>query len=192
MNYKKFTYAVGILVFLLTALSHTSVAQWSLGVSYEIRHEDPKNGFGVRLEREILNPVPMVNIDLRAHFSYFNDDNQVTSEGISFSQDVTSYDYGLAAIGGVSLGLFTPYIGLGLGASHLDVTRDDLPSGSPFEQDSKDSAFYWNGLIGAKVSFLALEPFVEYHLEDVSNYEDELSDVENSYGRWVFGFSISL
>lgn len=192
MKYKKFSHAVGILVIFLTAFSQMSLAQWSLGASYEIRKEEPKNGFGVRLEREILKPTPIVDIDLRAHFSYFNDDNQVTSEGISFSQDVTSYDYGLAAIGGVSSGLFTPYIGLGIGASHVDVDRDGLPSGSTFEQDSKDTAFYWNGLIGARVSFSALEPFVEYHLDDVSDYDNELSDIENSNGRWVFGFSISL
>ncbi len=129
---------------------------------------------------------------MRAHFSYFNDDIQITRQGISFSRDISSYDYGLAAIGGVSLGLFTPYAGLGLGASHVDVDRNDLPGGSPFEQDSKGGAFSWKGLIGAKVSFLALEPFVEYHLDDISNYDDELRDIENSDGRWVFGFSISF
>jgi opacity protein-like surface antigen len=167
------------------------MAQWSIGASYEIRQENPENGFGARIEREFLQQVPLFDLGLRAHFSYFNDDNRISRDGVSFSQEVTSYDYGLAAIGGISLSIASPYIGLGLGSSTLDVNRDDLPSGSAFEDDSKDSAIYWNGLVGIKINLLpALKPFVEYRLENVSDYENELRDIEDSNGRWLLGISI--
>ncbi|MGD8428744.1 MAG: outer membrane beta-barrel protein [Balneolaceae bacterium] len=191
MSYKKLTCIFGFMVVLYTALPQISVAQWSIGASYEIRQEEPKNGFGARIEREILQQLPLVNLSLRAHFSYFNDENNVSREGISFSQDITNYDYGLAAIGGISIGVLSPYIGLGLGASTLDVNRNDLPSGSPLDEDSKDSAIYWNGLVGAKVNLLpSVAPFAEYRLEDVGDYKNELRDIKDSNGRWVFGISI--
>ncbi|MGM0587792.1 MAG: outer membrane protein [Bacteroidota bacterium] len=193
MHINKITFVFFLATLLFLIAPPKSVAQWSIGASYEIRQEDPKNGFGARIEREFLQEVPLFNLGLRAHFSYFNDDNQISREGVSFSQEITSYDYGLAAIGGVSVSILTPYLGLGLGSSTLDVTRDDLPSDSPFERDSKDSAIYWNGLVGAKVEILpAIKPFAEYRLENVADYKDELRDIKDSNGRWVFGISIAF
>lgn len=193
MSYNKLTFVLGFWALLFLAFPQQSLGQWSIGASYEIRQEDPKNGFGARIERDILQQLPLVDLSLRAHFSYFSDDNRITSEGISFSQDIKTYDYGLAAIGGISVGVLAPYIGLGLGATTLDVTRDDLPIGSPFERDSKDSAFFWNGLVGAKVKlFPAIVPFAEYRLENVADFKDELRDIEDSNGRWVFGVSLAF
>lgn len=193
MRYNKLAFVVGFIALLFMVSPQKSVAQWSIGASYEIRQEVPKNGFGARIERNIFQQLPLVDLSLSAHFSYFNDDNRVSSEGVTFSQDITSYDYGLDAIGGINLGLLTPYIGLGLGASTIDVSRDDLPSDSPFERDSKDSAINWNGLVGAKVKLLpAIVPFAEYRLENVADYKDELRDIEDSNGRWVFGVSLAF
>jgi len=196
MKFKKIVLAFATFALLLSAAPQSASAQWSLGASYEIRNEEPKNGFGVRLERGILNSLPLVNLDIRAHFSYFNDENNVTyndgSASYSFSQDVTNYDYGLAAVGGVTVGPISPYVGLGLGATTLDVNRDDLPNNSAFNEEANDSAIYWNGFVGAKLSALPIQPFVEYRLEDVSNYEDELRDVESSNGRMIFGVSLSF
>ncbi|MDZ7681899.1 MAG: hypothetical protein U5J63_09375 [Fodinibius sp.] len=39
---------------------------------------------------------------------------------------------------------------------------------------------------------LPIQPFVEYRLEDVSNYKEELQDVRNSNGRMIFGVSLSF
>lgn len=193
MNYNKLSFVLGFIILLLVVYPQKSAAQWSIGASYEIRQEDPKNGFGARIERSILQSLPLVDLSLRAHFSYFSDDNRISREGVSFSQDIKSYDYGLAAIGGIPVGILTPYIGLGLGASTLDVSRDDLPSGSPFERDSKDSAIYWKGLVGAKVKlFPTIVPFAEYRLENVADYKDELRDIRDSDGRWIFGVSIEF
>lgn len=169
------------------------LAQWSLGASYEIRNEEPKNGFGVRIERALLEKAPLINLGLRAHFSYFNDENSVSESGITYSRELTNYDYGLAAVGGVTVGPISPYVGLGLGSSTLDVNRNDLPENSPTEKNSNDSAIYWNGFVGAKVSIIpALKPFVEYRLQDVSNYKQELNNIEESDGRLIFGISLEF
>ncbi|MGM0545345.1 MAG: porin family protein [Bacteroidota bacterium] len=185
--------AVVVFALSLGLLPQMSVAQTSIGASYEIRDEDPKNGFGLRLERDILQGLPIVNLGLRGHFSYFNDENNVQRDGITYSRQLDNYDYGLAAVGGVSLGLLDPYVGLGLGASTMDISREDMPQDSPFDENSDDSSIYWNGFVGAKVSPLPyLKPFVEYRFEDISDYENELDDIKESSGRLIFGISLSF
>lgn len=191
MKLKKLLVVFATFALMLTMLPEKTTAQWSLGASYEIRDEEPKNGFGLRLERKILQKLPIVNLSLRGHFSYFNED--ISYENRTYSTDITNYDYGLAAVGGVSLGLLSPYVGVGLGASTLDVNRDNLPSGSPLDENNDDSAIYWNGFVGAEVSPLPMiKPFVEYRFEDISNYSDELSDIQNSNGRLIFGVSLAF
>jgi len=191
MKFSKSILAVIVFALTLGVMPEMSKAQTSIGASYEIRDEEPQNGFGLRLEREILQKLPIVNLSLRGHFSYFNED--ISYDNRTYSTDITNYDYGLAAVGGVSLGLLSPYVGLGLGASTLDVSRDNLPSGSPLDEDNDDSAIYWNGFVGAKVSPIPMiKPFVEYRFEDVSNYSDELSDIQNSNGRLIFGVSLAF
>ncbi|WP_445665639.1 outer membrane protein [Fodinibius sp. AD559] len=191
MKLNKILVVVATFALMFSMMPEKTSAQWSLGASYEIRDEDPQNGFGVRLERQILNKIPVVNLKLRGHFSYFNDD--ISYDNRTYSTDITNYDYGLAAVGGVSLGLLSPYVGLGLGASTLDVSRDNLPQNSPMDSENNDSAIYWNGFVGAEVSPIPMiKPFVEYRFEDVANYSDELSDVKNSNGRLIFGVSLSF
>ena len=191
MKFSKSILAIIVFALTLGVMPEMSKAQTSIGASYEIRDEEPQNGFGLRLEREILQKLPIVNLSLRGHFSYFNED--ISYDNRTYSTDITNYDYGLAAVGGVSLGLLSPYVGLGLGASTLDVNRDNLPSGSPLDEDNDDSAIYWNGFVGAKVSPIPMiKPFVEYRFEDVSNYSDELSDIQNSNGRLIFGVSLAF
>lgn len=178
---------------MLTAMPQTGSAQWSLGASYEVRDAEPENGFGVRMERQILQALPVVNLGIRGHFSYFNAENSLSSQGATYSRDITNYDYGLAAVGGVGVGPISPYVGLGLGATTLDVNRDDLPNDSPLDEEANDSAIYWNGFVGAKVTIIpALRPFVEYRLEDISDYEDEIRNVEESNGRLMFGVSLAF
>lgn len=191
MKFSKSILTIIVFTLALGIMPQMSIAQTSIGASYEIRNEEPQNGFGLRLERDILQKLPIVNLSLRGHFSYFNED--ISYDNRTYSTDITNYDYGLAAVGGVSLGLLSPYVGLGLGASTLDVNRDNLPSGSPLDSENDDSAIYWNGFVGAEVSPIPmLKPFVEYRFEDVSNYSDELSDVQNSTGRLIFGVSLSF
>ncbi|MDX1586347.1 MAG: porin family protein, partial [Balneolaceae bacterium] len=144
---KKLSAACMIVLAGLLVVPQQASAQWSIGASYEMRQEVPENGFGVRIERSILNPVPIVDLALRAHFSYFSEENGVTESGASFGE-IQNYDFGLAAIGGVSLGLLKPYVGLGLGSNTFDVSGGDFQTVS----NTSESALFWNALVGAEVS----------------------------------------
>jgi hypothetical protein len=193
MNIKKSLLGLATLALLISAVPQTSSAQWSLGASYEIRNEEPKNGFGVRLERDILQKLPIVNLGLRAHFSYFNEDNSISrGEGVSYSREITNYDYGLAAVGGVSAGLVAPYVGFGLGSETADLNfrdGDNLPEG-----EGSDSNLYWNGFIGAEISPVpAIKPFVEYRVKSNKEFSDLNRDaIDTSTGRFILGLSLSF
>ncbi len=163
-----------------------SMAQWSIGASYEIRNEVPESGFGVRLERSILKKLPVVKLGIRAHFSYFNDKNGVTEDNFSYGE-ITNYDFGLAAIGGASLGLIKPYVGLGLGATTFDGTGGDFQN----FQNTSDSPLFWNALVGAQLSPIPmLKPFVEYRFQQTD--QPQFARSFESNGRFVLGLSIQF
>jgi hypothetical protein len=185
MKIKKILLAFVAFALLITAIPQTSVAQWSLGASYEIRNQNPENGFGVRLEREILKKVPIINLGLRGHFSYFSEDNYVNENDVNIG-DIVTYDYGIAATAGFSLGLLSPYVGTGLGAQTLDI-------------DETDNNIFWNGFVGAKVSPLpVIKPFVEYRFQSAESFEAlvdgaSTSDIrDGNTGRLIFGVSLSF
>jgi len=177
----------GVLV-LVTVTPDITQAQWSIGASYEIRQEDPTNGFGARIERQILEGLPIVDLGIRAHFSYFSEENNLSEGGVSYSADVVNYDFGLAATGGVSLGLLKPYIGLGLGSTTFDVSTQDLPGG---DFDTSDSSVFWNTFVGAELSVTPiLKPFVEYRFQQTD--EPEFAADFDSNGRMIFGISLAF
>ena len=156
-------------------------AQWSIGASYENRTEDPTNGFGVRVEREILDIIPIVDLGLRAHFSFFSEENTIQPANVD--ADFESYDFGLAATGGVSLGLFAPYVGLGIGSDNFQIesSQGDLVD---------ESNFYWNAFGGAKVTLIPLlSPFIEYRWTQLSGTDDIGFD---NYGRLAVGVSLNF
>ena len=193
MKLKKLLLGFATVALLLSAVPQTSSAQWSLGASYEIRNEDPKNGFGVRLERDILQKLPIVDLGIRGHFSYFNDENEMPlGAEQNISTEITYYDFGLAAVGGVSAGMVAPYVGLGLGSETADLNfRGDvnLPEG-----EGTDSDIYWNGFIGAKLSPVpALKPFVEYRVSSSKEFSDLNRDaIDTSTGRFIIGLSLEF
>src|SRR5699024_9946132 len=114
-------------------------AQWKLGVSYQIRDEAPEHGFGVKIERQIVRQLPLVDLRLRGHFAYFNENNDVSRQGITVGK-ISYYDYGLAGMAGVSLGFLKPYVRMGIGAGTLDfVDRDSN------DDEETETAFKWNG-----------------------------------------------
>lgn len=153
------------------AVPQQALAQWSVGVSYEIQEETPKNGFGIRVERSLLGPLPVADVRLRGHFSYFSEDDNVLG-------DVAQYDYGLAGLAGASIGLLKPYVGLGIGSTSYDV-----------EGFENESAFSWSGFIGAEVSPIPMvKPFVEYRFQQV----DEPDFAPSSSGRMIFGLSVAF
>jgi len=182
---------VTVLLLLPLTLTETADAQWSIGASYEIRDEDPTNGFGVRLERGILSAVPIVDLGLRGHFSFFNESNDVSSGGVTLDQTIQSYDFGVAATGGVSIGLVKPYVGLGIGWDNtsLEYSGGDVGSVN-LQEDFEAQDFYWNGFVGAQVTIIPiLNPFIEYRFTDISGREDVGFDTAS---RFAIGVSLSF
>ncbi len=179
-------------VLTILLISPGAYAQFEVGASYELRDEDPKSGFGLRVQRDILGKLPLVDIGLRAHFSYFNDENEVSrSGGVTYSEDFTNYDFGLAAYGGASVGLLHPYVGVGLGSETTDLDIQDFNGvGSPPEEGD-ESNIYWNTFVGAKVTVIPLlKPFVEYRYSNKELSKPTLAEAQN--GRIIFGVLLSF
>ncbi len=183
-------------VLLMLFTNSWAFAQFEVGASYELRDEDPKSGFGVKVEKGFLKQVPLLNLSMRAHLSFFSDKNDVSNEGISYSEDLTNYDFGLALIAGVSVGLIEPYVGLGLGSTTLEIKAEDFEGGilpQGFESGAKqnESNIYWNAMIGSKVSIIPLvKPFLEYRYSNASLSEPEVAELAT--GRIIFGVSLSF
>ncbi|GAB5409873.1 MAG: hypothetical protein BalsKO_22380 [Balneolaceae bacterium] len=188
--YKK----VSFLIINMLFISLPSLAQLEIGASYELRNEEPKSGFGVRVEKGFLNQVPFFDIGMRAHVSFFNENNNISENGISYSEKLTNYDFGVAVTAGISVGLIEPYIGLGLGSTTLDIERKDfvsVPQGFEQEPDTNESNIYFNGFIGSKVSIIPiLKPFVEYRYSNTSLSDPEVAELTN--GRIIFGVLLSF
>lgn len=178
---KKYLFGL-FLLGLMISVTSTASAQWSIGASYEIRNETPENGFGVRVERGFLNSLPLVDLNLRLHFSFFNDESSITAGNQTFSGDIQSYDYGAAATAGVNIALLKPYVGLGIGSENFEFDSNE-PSAS-FNEDN----FYINGFGGVEVTLLPLiRPFIEYRISNLSGAEDVNYD---NVGRVAFGVNL--
>ncbi|WP_158607326.1 outer membrane protein [Rhodohalobacter sp. SW132] len=178
------------ILFLPLFLTDTADAQWSIGASYEVRDEDPTNGFGVRLERSVLSSVPIVDLGIRAHFSYFNETNSLTTSGATIERDFESLDFGFAGTGEVSVGLVSPYVGLGIGWDNSSLEYSENISESSFDvrEEFDTTDFYWNAFVGARVSIIPMvSPFIEYRFSQVSGREDVNLDNIN---RLALGVSL--
>ncbi len=171
-------------IFALTLATEQAEAQWGIGASYEIRNEDPNNGFGFRVEKEILSGLPLLDLNMRGHFSFFNETNRVTlQDGIRASQDLDVYDFGLAAVAGFNIGMVKPFAGLGIGRERFELSADHQNL-----QSFKESNFYWNAFGGAEVSLLPfLKPFIEYRISRLTSTDD--LDVDN-VGRLAVGVNL--
>lgn len=175
-----------ILSFILAILISAPVmAQIEIGASYELRNEEPKSGFGLRVQKGLFEVLPLVDLGIRAHFSYFNEDNTITKDGLTYG-GIANYDFGLAAFGGISLGLLQPYVGVGLGSETVNVDRPALSA-----EQNEDSNLYWNTFAGAKVTVIPLvKPFVEFRYSNKKLGEPELADAQNS--RFMVGILLSF
>lgn len=153
--------------------------QFSVGASYEIRDENPSNGFGLRMEKSILPGMPLIDLGFRAHFSFFNETINLGVNEMELNTNVDAYDYGLAAVAGIKLGLVKPYAGIGIGSERFDA-------GSVF----KENNFYWNGFGGAEITLLPfLHPFIEYRIKNLSGTEDVTYD---NVSRLAIGLNFSF
>jgi len=176
---KKLLFAILTVSFLFTFTNQAS-AQWSLGASYETRNEDPTNGFGLRVERSVLSAVPVVDFNMRAHFSFFNDDAELSGDNQNFSDEVDAYDFGLALTAGAQIALIKPYVGLGVGAESYDFDGES--------RSFDETNLFWNGFGGLELSILPMiKPFVEYRISQISGSDQINFD---NVSRLAFGVSL--
>lgn len=188
---------IPLIILMSVLFSTSSLAQLEIGASYELRDEDPKSGFGLRIEKGILEKLPVVNLGLRLHGSYYSEENNVDPDGqtYSYSSDLTNYEVGVSAIAGVSVGLLEPYVGLGLGTQNYERAIKDVQNdpGNSAPESADESSMYWNMTAGAKVSAIPfIKPFVEYRYTTYNLEKPELQTVKDSNGTIVFGVSISF
>ncbi len=164
-------------------------AQWNIGASYEIREDTPKHGFGFKVEKSVLQSMPVIEARLRGHISYFSEDFEGLDNLPQVNGNYKYYDYGLAAMVGANIAIVTPYVGLGLGATTFDVNFDSVPQGSPLDQTESESEFHWNYFAGVELSPIPLlHPFVEYRFYNL----DEPDFANTSTGRLILGVSLAL
>ncbi|MFU8812511.1 MAG: outer membrane protein [Balneolaceae bacterium] len=172
----------------LTVSTQSAYAQWGVGVSFELRDENPEDGFGLRVERRVFQQLPVVQFNMRAHFSYFRDTETISfftpGDPLQTDTELETFDFGLGLTGGIPIGLIFPYVGLGLGLDDTSfdadmVFRDDAGnalSPEPFSQTD----FYWNLFVGGEISVLPfLKPFIEYRFTDIANRGDVTPDTVN-------------
>ena len=160
-----------------------AVSSWGIGASYEMRDSDPGRGFGLRLERGILSGVPLLNLKMRAHFSFFSD--EVSSyRDAGLPADLDLFDYGIAVTGGPGFGLLHPYVGVGLGQERFRSLSD-----TPV-LDFSENSIYWNLYGGLRLPILpAVSPFVEYRFTRLMSADD--FDY-NHNSRLAFGVTLSF
>ena len=165
-----------------------SYAQWGIGAGVEIRDEDPTTGVGIKLERGILSNAPVLDINLRGHFSWFNDDDAESLRDQLSNTNITVYDYGVALVFGVKLGLVKPYVGVGAGAERYSEERNStqilLESSSGLLKYAENN-FYWNGFGGAEITLLPyLKPFIEFRYSKLVDTNEIQID---NYNRLAIG-----
>lgn len=191
------TRSVLVLLVLLLAAPTALKAQLAIGGGFELRDADPKSGLNVHIENHLLKRVPVINLRLRLHASLFSDDINVQSvEGFDVSNlDIRSnqnfYDYGIAMLLGLNLGLANPYVGAGLGSENYKIkfnVTDGIPDPDLTLQDLNDQGFYFNGFIGAEVAPIPfLKPYFEYRFSQFLT--DEQIDYESN-GRIAIGLRL--
>ena len=192
----KSIFAKTLSIVLLTILAagftyQQAEAQFSIGASYEIRSNNPTNGFGIRIENDLPLKLPLVAIGVRAQFSNFSEKNSLTTNSITYDQKLDHYNIGLLALAKVKLGLLSPYAGLGIGTNHLNVKNTGPIS---FQGPKNKTKIYYEGVLGASATLLPmLHPFIEYRLQ-----KNNISGVINGYkakdsnGIWAFGVSLQF
>ena len=185
--YKRITtsfFLTAAILFALTFIpAEKAEAQWGIGASYELRDTEPTNGFGLRVQKDIIGAVPMFDLGIRAHFSYFSESVQ-SYRDVQVPTELDSYDFGLAGLAGINLGLIKPYAGAGLGSESFEAVS---------QQDNfefSDNSIYWNIFVGAAVTPIpVLKPFIEYRFTRL--FSDDGFDHRQN-GRLAIGITLEF
>ena len=179
-------------VLLILFIPQTSFSQWSVAGSFQLQDQDPTDGFGIHIERELLNPLPLLDIRLRAHGSRMGEDVEVSIEGSSLTQNITTWDFGLAGLAGVSSGVIRIYSGLGGGYMRFESEAEEIdidPELFDVIGEVDGSSFFWNFIAGFEFTPVPLvNPFFEYRFISVSDDDFGFS----SLNRLSIGFTLDF
>lgn len=177
---------IGLILF-----TGTANAQFEIGASYELRNEDPKNGFGLRVQKGILSSLPVVDLGVRLHASFFSDELDRDNLNQAYTVEYTNYDVGVAGYGGVSLGLIQPYVGVGIGTENYEAVVNNYNGPDDLNPEGDENNLYWNLFTGAKVTIIPMiKPFVEYRYSNKELSNPTFADAQN--GRIMFGVLLSF
>ena len=186
-----------VTLFFSYPFSDKATAQWSAGLSYELRNEEPKHGAGIRIDREIMTFSPLIDLGVRGHFSYFSDEVNLRQGEFEYTGNYNTYDVGISGLLLFNIGLLRPYIGAGLGLDNSSLDGTDIHQ-SGNENGSNEKGFFsnvqnepgptetsvimfsWDSVdayfmttVGASVEVLPfLAPFIEFRYTEVSGRDD--------------------
>lgn len=181
-----------LILTILTLTTHSAYSQIGLGVSYEIRNEEPTNGYGGHVQFSLLN-LSAISLSARIHYSYYSEEISYSEGTLRTSTDLTNNEIGGSVIVDANTGFVSPYAGIGIGWHNYSLTRTVMQQAStgteiPDLDDDEDSAIY-HGVLGVAVTPIPqLRPFVEYRYAGIT--QDNLGP--SSIGTWVFGIQFRL
>lgn len=127
------------LLFFSLALSSISTAQWSAGVSVNLKNEKPKRGIGFVVSRNLPFQFPVVGFKVRFEADYYvqNSGNRTLREKNIF----------LSAVSTFFLSSIQPYLSLGTGYAFL----------------SDNHSLLFQGIAGIQLSSIKpVYPFIEF------------------------------
>lgn len=180
--HKQHLRAAVLLAMLLTLITLDATAQFGIGASFERRSDAPTNGFGLQIEKDVLGFVPVVYLRTRIHASYFSEEASLNLANIAVTTGtVESYDFGGALLGGIGLGLFSPYAGVGVGFENWAFDGDT---------ETNNTMFYYGiaGLAITPVPFI--KPYLEYRLATYNDLSAARKEIGEGPGRLHIGVTI--
>jgi opacity protein-like surface antigen len=202
-------------VFALTTVQKAQ-AQMAIGASYEMKTDvaegEPETGFGARIDKVLGLPLPLMDLRIRGHFSYFSDQNKlnydINDDGFSgsgtYSKEIENYDFGAQLIAQVNF-LVSPYAGIGVGSENYQATVSDLQASSgddpsQLDPDNDNNSFYWTGTAGLSTNAIpVIKPFVEYRFKnafepsDLASTDKEfVKGLQGQQSRVIFGILLQF
>jgi hypothetical protein len=166
------------LILIFISVNFQVFPQWEFGGSYNHRIEEPENGFGIMVSRNLPFQWPAAGLKLRLGIELYRNTEEINGETIKYLAE----DLHLDLIGSFFLSGFTPYAGPFIGLGHQ-------------ETKGIDEYIFSTGIIaGLKFSFsYRLQPYLEIRLHKYfSSFENTEGAAEISSLQLIGGIGIII
>lgn len=164
-------------------LATPAYPQWSFGGGVEVRDESPDFGFQIRAERQFKTKIERLSYAFKISFGAFLKDDIAFDEVVPEDVEGTSDSY---YVNGGVFALFTPtavpvfpygglgvgYETLGFGVDGFEFNKQEFPG---FEDDRRSG--YVEGLLGFKIPFKNIWPFMEFRFAHVFDEFEQLEEI---------------